>query len=358
MQKMIGMHNRIYFDKDEPAGGATEKVEDGKEAPGEAPVEEKGDFSFLLGEEEAITAEDEESIPEVKLEDIQLDMEDLFDIPPVDDKDKDKDKKAPEDDKDPDKDKKASTDDKSGDGDDKKTPDGDDKNKDKKSPEPDPEILELKDRISQLNSTIQELSKPKNEDGKEDKKEEVTKLDLGKISEKFKDIDFDKIAEDKDEFIKFAISVAAAVYQENTSAILNTVPSIVDQTINYKNSYEKIRTDFYSKHAPLQSVKTYVAAIAEGIAKDNPNLTVGETLEKAAETAYKNLGIDPTKVAKPTDDKDVKSEEEKKKEEEEQAKKLEEEKKKKAKLPGAQTKRSKGAVVSKLQEEMEDLFRD
>lgn len=79
---------------------------------------------------------------------------------------------------------------------------------------------------------------------------------------------------------------------------LDRTPELVTTQITKSNQAEEVKKNFYDNHPALESIKPYVAQVANTVAQENGSLTVAQVLEETAKRAYTNLNIDPKKVNK------------------------------------------------------------
>lgn len=328
---MLKRIEKVYWDQDEPAAGSIQEIIAGVNKQDE----EMSPFIEELSDEDVKLFEDE--VEDLFSESSKSDDEDEGD-------DEDGDKKTSKDDEDdvnPDGDDSDSND---------STDDSDDdlnKRKDeeeRKESLDSPEVADLKLQIAELKGMISQLASPKSDEDTEPKEIKDPKLDLKEIFEK---ADFEKIIDNKDKFSEFLINVISAAQSQYHTQLVDTLPQVVNSTVQNANNYEKMRNAFYEKHPELELVKEYVGNVAAGLANvlENQNLSVEELMEKAAKVSKEKLGIKDK--AKEENDQETPPDDEKKENGKNE---------KKAKLPGASGTRPKGEQKSGLEKEMDELF--
>lgn len=79
--------------------------------------------------------------------------------------------------------------------------------------------------------------------------------------------------------------------QRSVEQALKDTPQVVGQYVNRKQTLDKLKEDFWVANPQLKAVGKYVGQIANSISAKNPDASMGDVLDKAAEVTYKALGI-------------------------------------------------------------------
>lgn len=75
---------------------------------------------------------------------------------------------------------------------------------------------------------------------------------------------------------------------------LQLTPDVVTKHMDTKTIITTAKEKFYAANPKLQPVQEYVRITANAIAQRNPNYSIKQVLDEAAETTYKTLNIDKT----------------------------------------------------------------
>jgi hypothetical protein len=112
-----------------------------------------------------------------------------------------------------------------------------------------------------------------------------------KVAEYMAGIDFDDISENKESFVKFIQGVLQAQQVDTTQQVLLSIPGVVGTFVQRQTAFRDVAKEFFTAHPELKRVKRYVANVANEVAANDPNLSVAEVLEKAAELSRETLKI-------------------------------------------------------------------
>jgi hypothetical protein len=190
------------------------------------------------------------------------------------------------------------------------------------------EIEVLKEQVDKLTRVISELSTGPKAVALPAKAEEAK---AKTVKELVDSIDFDRVMDNKENFTAFLLEFAQTVKSESAQTTLQAIPNVVGSVVQRQATLNDIAREFYKVHPELLPVKPYVGRIANEISVANPELSISQVLEKAAEEAKKTLGL--MKAAQTTE-------------------------KKVAALPGAGGVRSASSKPVGLQKEIEDFLND
>jgi hypothetical protein len=112
-------------------------------------------------------------------------------------------------------------------------------------------------------------------------------------------LDIDEVLSSSENFNKLLVSVYAKGMQEasklSAENIMRNLPSVISQYVSQHVTMSEMVKDFYSSNPDLAGVKRTVAAVANEIANDDPNLTTPQVFEKTATRVRELL-----KLKKPT----------------------------------------------------------
>jgi len=115
------------------------------------------------------------------------------------------------------------------------------------------------------------------------------------LDEMLESMDFDDVMDNKDSFRKFvtklAVSIKTQAIEEGTQRALVSMPQVVSGAVQRQATLRDVANRFYKDNPELMPVKRYVAQVANQISAQNPELTLGDIMKKAAEQAYNTLGI-------------------------------------------------------------------
>ena len=190
------------------------------------------------------------------------------------------------------------------------------------------EIEVLREQVDKLTRVISELSTGPKAVALPAKVEEAK---AKTVKELVDSIDFDKVVDNKENFTAFLLEFAQTVKSESAQTTLQAIPNVVGSVVRRQATLNDIAKEFYKVHPELLPVKPYVGRIANEISAANPELSISQVLEKAAEEAKKTLGL--MKAAQTAE-------------------------KKVAALPGAGGVRSASSKPVGLQKEIEDFLND
>lgn len=142
------------------------------------------------------------------------------------------------------------------------------------------EIDALKGQIDALTKLVNDLS------GKDVVEPPKTgpELDLDSLIDS---VDFDEIMESKEKFMEFFTTALKTVQKSTTDYVSGVVPDVITR----QTSMQEVAKAFYDANPELVPVKQYVATIANGIAKENPEWQVQQVLEEAAKVSKMALNI-------------------------------------------------------------------
>lgn len=119
------------------------------------------------------------------------------------------------------------------------------------------------------------------------------------LEDYLKGVDFDEVMESKENFTKFFLEsmkiVQSQTQIETAKNLLANMPSVVGSEVQRHTSLAELRREFYESNSDLVAIKGYVSIVAQEVAKANPEWTVGQVLQKAAEVTRQNLNLpDPS----------------------------------------------------------------
>ncbi len=153
--------------------------------------------------------------------------------------------------------------------------------------------------IATLRAQIEELSKPK----PEEKKEEVTEPEPEIQEQDFvSDIDIDEVSRDP----KLFNSLLNKVYAKATKDVMKvvaeanakTVPDAVVKRLEEISKLKAMHDQFYAENPQLANFKKVVAAVFNELQAEGKGKSYDELLTKTAEDTYKRLGLKKEPVKK------------------------------------------------------------
>ncbi len=110
--------------------------------------------------------------------------------------------------------------------------------------------------------------------------------------EMFKDLDFDEIFENPDQFKKVLLDVANTVRRQTEEALYKNLPQVVGNVTGQQLELRKAADTFYDKNPELASVKPYVAKVTAQVADKHPDWSFEQILAETAKVARKGLGLE------------------------------------------------------------------
>jgi hypothetical protein len=124
------------------------------------------------------------------------------------------------------------------------------------------------------------------------------KFDSSRYAKVFDKLDLDSVIDTEESFKGFMLKLAEAIHTDVTEQVLPQIPAITQDQLSRHATMQQIKDQFYRDHEELLPVQSYVAQVANAVAKENPEMSLQEVLEKTAETAKTALGLEKVKQSK------------------------------------------------------------
>ncbi len=172
---------------------------------------------------------------------------------------------------------------------------GDDPDPDDPDSDPDePEVTELDELKLQNQKLMSLLEKTIKKEDEPEPEPEVELQDEATFKNVVKALDLDD--DESKVFGAFVEKLVERTQKSTLEQVIATTPEIVGKVVDNKTRANAAKDNFYKDNPALGEVKTYVAQVARGIAKENSSLSIEEVLETTAKRAYKALGIKKVKA--------------------------------------------------------------
>ena len=120
---------------------------------------------------------------------------------------------------------------------------------------------------------------------------EATTIVTPDLTALMESVDFDKIMETKEDFVKFIFDMSMTIKEQTKQEMLTSIPNVVGSFVNRQTAMRDVAKEFYSKYPELKRVKKYVSSVANEISAAEPDLKLNEVLDKAALSVKETLGI-------------------------------------------------------------------
>lgn len=208
-------------------------------------------------------------------------------------------------------------------------------------PAEDDEFTRLKTQNEKLLKLIEDGASPKASAEKPPSEETPAKpippappAQVEGMEEYLNGIDFDKVMETKEEFVKFMLKVTSGVQERTRQTVLTSIPQIVGNYVQQKATMDTVANAFYKDNPELKRSKKFVSIIANEVHAENPTMKIEDVMKETAKRAKESLGLNET-VQKKDKEKVTKP---------------------KPQLPGTSSTKQPPAPPKGLADEIDDLF--
>jgi len=155
---------------------------------------------------------------------------------------------------------------------------------------PTDELSLLRKQVETLQGLVNELATPK-----QPTVEGMPKVEgetPPTVQAMLESIDFDDVMKDKESFVKFFLEAANVIKAEAVQQTLIGMPEVVGSVVQRQTSLRDVAREFYKTYPELKPVKQYVGRVANEISAENPDLTIQQVLDKAAEKVRQTLNVE------------------------------------------------------------------